>query len=518
MDALPENQELEEMKTTTSPLLQHSPPFKPESDTTNIIDPEETGHPPLTASPPPISPPGVNSEKSFTDALKGVLDLHTARRMRAPSHPEKKPTKQGVSIPSQRRYLHYWALLLAHQAPPGFWSLTPSPSLSLSSPSSENGKRRVRLTEIKLRFRELSTVRFNLVKAANIVMDKTKGSSIPKPTTEEGGSKSKANSHANQVWVSLARYDDEFIATLEKWEKHTRDEKGRLGVRRPHSEHVVTDDGKDEELGKLFMSDGKWDKRKMVRSFARLGEVATRAESQGIDKDEKIVTYSLQPLSDKRWESIKKVIVDNSPATEQVKTEEFNLPQDENLSVYESRPASVTSAATKEVATAVLNQEQGIVLDAEREVRVKLYMGQVFMGWIWLVPAFHLPYPKTTPNDNGNNSGTSTPTQSTIHLTRKDVDFPIGLGAGIVDVELSFEWITPSDVHQRAAAIASPEKRDEVANVLSEPLAHADTGSSMDEPTVMAATLGGAVDGTGGGSVGGGLVRNIVETKQGAKN
>lgn len=301
MDVLPEDRELDKMHAITTSLLQPSSPVTTGSDTTDVLDPEETGRPPLTASPGSVSPTSANPERSFTDALKGVLDLHTARRMKAPSDPQKKQ-KQGVSIPSQRRYLHYWALCLAYEAPAGFWSLIPSPSPSLSlSPraSSSPDKKRVRLTEIKLRLREMSTIKLGLVKAANLVMGKTKNSdgasSVPVPSAQSPASIPSSETHAssrnngshsvNHVWASLARYDDDFVTTLEKWEKHTRDDKGRLGVRKPGSESMGTDGGGEGELSAVFR-DGRWDQHKMVRSFARLGEVGetSRIESHNIDK------------------------------------------------------------------------------------------------------------------------------------------------------------------------------------------------------------------------------------------
>lgn len=95
---------------------------------------DESSGLPIATSPEPMSPQtsrsatlNVNPERSFTDALKGVLDLHTAKRMKplspAPSQTsdlvdeKEKKQKQGVSIPSQRRYLHYWALVLNGEAP-----------------------------------------------------------------------------------------------------------------------------------------------------------------------------------------------------------------------------------------------------------------------------------------------------------------------------------------------------------------------------------------------------------------
>jgi phosphatidylinositol-3,4,5-trisphosphate 3-phosphatase/dual-specificity protein phosphatase PTEN len=95
---------------------------------------DESSGLPIATSPEPMSPQtsrsatlNANPERSFTDALKGVLDLHTAKRMKplspAPSQTsdlvdeKEKKQKQGVSIPSQRRYLHYWALVLNGEAP-----------------------------------------------------------------------------------------------------------------------------------------------------------------------------------------------------------------------------------------------------------------------------------------------------------------------------------------------------------------------------------------------------------------
>ncbi|KXN85563.1 Phosphatidylinositol 3,4,5-trisphosphate 3-phosphatase and dual-specificity protein phosphatase PTEN [Leucoagaricus sp. SymC.cos] len=385
-------------------------------------------------SPGSMSPTRVNPERSFTDALKGVLDLHTARRMRPPSDPLKKQ-KQGVSIPSQRRFLYYWALCLSHQVPPGFWSLTPQPSLCGALNSATCGARkRVRLTEIKLRLCELSTVKLGLVKAANLIIDKAKGNS---PSTSAGG---------NHVWASLARYDDEFVDVLQGWEMYTRDKNGKLGVRRPCSDHRSLDkEGGEKECITDLFKDGRWDQHKMVRSFARLGETGEviRTETQGIDKEERILTYTLQPLTKGRWQGIKTDIKTHSQAEpENIQTESYDLPADENQSFSDtdSRPLTPTNDAPKEPNT---EAEQGIILDAEREVRIKLYMGQVFMGWAWLIPTFHMPQSSSsTQNGNGNENEQ---TRTTLRLTRKEIDFPIGLGTGIVDVEISMEWVAPPD-------------------------------------------------------------------------
>lgn len=204
-----------------------------------------------------------NPSKSYKDSLKGVLDLHTAQRMKVAAPGAK--VRQGVSIPSQRRWLHYWALLLAHEAPPHLWNIPPSIT-------GVNPKRpKVRLTQITLRMKDTSAMRLNLVKAVNAVMDRTsigkRGSVVANAT---------GNGH---VWVSLARYDDEFVGLLERWEALTRDG-DHLGRRRKGSGDMGTD-----ELNDLF-KDGKWDKGKMVRSFARMGatgdDAITKTETENV--------------------------------------------------------------------------------------------------------------------------------------------------------------------------------------------------------------------------------------------
>ncbi|KAG6909919.1 hypothetical protein DXG01_014439 [Tephrocybe rancida] len=337
--------------------------------------------------------------KHHPDTLNTVLDLHTSRRMKRSSSPSKKP-KQGVSIPSQRRWLYYWALLLSHTAPTHMWAVPPVPSP------------KVRLTRINLRMRHTSTA--GLVRAASVLLERTKGA---KNTMENGEA---------HVWASLARYDDELIDALDEWERRTRDEGGRMGVRRLGSEFVG-----EEELRDVFAGD-RWDKEKMVKTFARMGTVGADAVGREIgeskvmwhihgirialimsfQQDDKIDVYKLSPLTNQKWGNLRNKL----EKEDKLNPEDVEGPASETSSLYD-----VTQNA----------KEQGVVLDAGREVRIKLYTGQVFMGWLWLVPTFHM-----APVSDG-------PTK--LRLTRKELDFPLGLGSAIIDVEIEMEWLVKAD-------------------------------------------------------------------------
>ena len=50
------------------------------------------------------------------------------------------------------------------------------------------------------------------------------------------------------------------------------------------------------------------------------------------------------------------------------------------------------------------------------------------MEWFWFIPAFHM-------------STRGSATESTTYkLTRKEIDFPLGVGSYLVDVEVGMEW------------------------------------------------------------------------------
>lgn len=258
--------------------------------------------------------------KTASEVLAHALELHSSKRMKTPSPGEK--GKQGVSIPSQRRWLHYWSLLLSHRAPLDFWADKPHS--------------KVRITSITLWMKEVSAIKSQLIRASNAILDRTS---------------SKKYKGKGEVWISLARYDDGLVDLLESWERHTRDEGGDMGLRKPGSDQVG-----DDMLADVFNTQ-KWDEKKMVRSFARMGT------SEGARKEEtpeqgKVITYVMRPLTDEKWVKIKDVIVGDSEELEnqEVKSE---------------------TTSVNEVATKVFKDGEGIIVDANRELRAKFYTGQV---------------------------------------------------------------------------------------------------------------------------------------------
>ena len=106
------------------------------------------------------------------------------------------------------------------------------------------------------------------------------------------------------------------------------------------------------------------------------------------------------------------------------------------------------------------------------------------MGWFWLIPTFHMPHPR---------SEAQAQRGTTFVLTRKELDFAVGVGANIVDVAVSMEWCP-----EAADVIGMPER-----------VTSADIAEGREEPAGIAASLPAVAMGEG---------REAVEAQQAAED
>ncbi|KZV80696.1 phosphatases II [Exidia glandulosa HHB12029] len=358
---------------------------------------------PLTVEPKPTTNADSATDTQETQvkhagpALEEVLALHTSRRMQRPSSPGGKQ-KRGVSIPSQRRFLSYWALVLAHAAPTPFWSLPPTPHP------------KVRLREMRVRLREPSGAKMAAMKLVNTLLE-TAG-------VQQGRKKAGRDVQTDELWVSLARYNDDFVDTLEGWERHTRDPSGRMGVRRPDAERMQDGTEGEQRLSELF-EDGRWDKSKQVKIFSHLSTTDVEIAPSTAESKTRQLTYVLHPISNNMWVHIRKKIKESAKGN--IPTER----SEQDISIPAS--ASATPEASRNPSMENIVEGEGLLLDACREVRAKLYLGQIFLGWFWFIPIFHM-----TPG---------APQTAHFVLERQEIDFSVGAGAWIVDVDVALDWV-----------------------------------------------------------------------------
>ncbi|KAF8838930.1 hypothetical protein BDN67DRAFT_824432 [Paxillus ammoniavirescens] len=332
-------------------------------------------------------PAWVSSEPSMT-TLEQVLDLHRDRRMKTSSKrlrrslstsTAKKP-KMGVSIPSQRRWLFYWSQVLQGKEPVSFRLFT-----GKDSPEPLNKRNqvpRVRLTELTIRMQELSGVQPHLVQIASAVASSArKGHDVRSST-------------AGELWASLARYSDRLVDELEHWEQSSRSPTASGG----------------QVVSNLFMND-EWDKAKMVHSFAEMGVSGIEPiRDEGTRRQ--LLTHVLRPLSSNTLEG----------DWVELHGEGMDKSQHEDMQHASTFQGSAYSLMSRPGRDENPEEPRGILLEANRELRIKLFMGEIVLGWVWLIPAFHI---------------SDSPT-STLILTRDDIDFSIGIGKALVDLKVSF--------------------------------------------------------------------------------
>lgn len=96
------------------------------------------------------------------------------------------------------------------------------------------------------------------------------------------------------------------------------------------------------------------------------------------------------------------------------------------------------------------------------------------MGWFWLVPTFHMT------------SGEDRPVH--LKLSRKDLDFPLGAGSWITEVDVEMEWVReqPRDnVPNVEGATVGTETVTPLPSTSMEPPSQPETGAGVGEEKVL---------------------------------
>lgn len=241
--------------------------------------------------------------------------------------------------------------------PKGFWADPPLPV---------DQRPKVYLREVRVRLRESNGMARKAIRAINSAL-------------EMAGRGDDQDRGKGEIWISLARYEDAFVDVLEEWERKTRGE--TIGKRKSKvgEEEVVADtEDKGFDIGVHGMfDDGKWDSGKMVKSFARMGE--EDPQQSKVEKCEVIQwflakhfdkfffltwhytfqtglsrTHFLRPIHPMSWVHV------NEPQQSEVNGE-----------------LDVASTTDLQGASETQPEDEGVLLEAHREVRAKLYMGEV---------------------------------------------------------------------------------------------------------------------------------------------
>ena len=284
-----------------------------------------------------------------------------------------------------------------------------------------------------MRLRQPGGVKQGIVKAANVVIDnavalRKKRKASPAKSTQEdddesspsesegsspGSGSAPFTSGANKLWVSVARYDDRLVEFLERWEAHTRHTTISPAVK--DTETTAAGEGDlrqiNEELKEFkFDEEGTWDRDKMVRNFARFGvvqcaEVMTsngvpaanerdrEQEEKELEKlkagegEKKVWEYALR-LSDDKRARVKVSEPSEKGGDETAPTITVEGAEGANEDGGDKTDGDASSLASSAVASSVglakarktekaKYGERGLIVEASRELRMKLYVGKV---------------------------------------------------------------------------------------------------------------------------------------------
>jgi len=197
-----------------------------------------------------------------------------------------------------------------------------------------------------------------------------------------------------KAWASVGRYDDGYVEELR---------------RRGGSGQGV----KSEITWGGVGGEGVYDTNKMFRSCGKLTEEGDSLKSG-------FVNPSLVSTEDC-----------------EVNQETLLLANDQKYNVHHLTPRSSDGSTS-------------LILDRDREFRLKLHLSSLPLGWLWIIPAFHLP--------EGQSSVESINRLHTLRFVRSQLDFALGPGTAVHQVIVQLEEIPMHDARSTARLMDSEEE------------------------------------------------------------
>ncbi|KAK4683620.1 hypothetical protein P7C73_g6619, partial [Tremellales sp. Uapishka_1] len=125
------------------------------------------------------------------------------------------------------------------------------------------------------------------------------------------------------------------------------------------------------------------------------------------------------------------------------------VPGEMGASLRESLPADHASSVVHHLVPSTPT----LILERSREFRLKFHLGSLPMGWTWLIPAFHLPEPRSLGQPN--------PRKHVLHIPKSQLDFPLGPGAAMKLVLVELEEVPRGDRVRTASLLSDEEERRE---------------------------------------------------------
>ncbi|KAN0065940.1 Telomerase protein component 1 [Thecaphora frezii] len=157
----------------------------------------------LNLFPPAAMLPGSMSSASLAEPFQSQRLSQSrssfALNQNTEDHGSSKEPKMGVSIPSQRRWVGYWARMLAGQ----------DARLSIAHPYAKPPRRKIRITRI--------------------TVDRGVSSDVKTPA----GLTNRVVPHADSLSIQLARHPDAMVDRLERWERGARRRNRAFGPHDP---------------------------------------------------------------------------------------------------------------------------------------------------------------------------------------------------------------------------------------------------------------------------------------------